>query len=93
MSKKQNDMADAVRYLTAQLESDLYLGMDNRRNPEAGLMTLLAKLGIKSAMLDNRPLSIKDILLAARMSQISFGKPDYLMMDADTLKAFKKLKK
>ncbi len=58
-------IGDAARYIAAQLETEMYTG---KRMPYAGLMTLLAKLGIKSAMLDNRPFnmsSMQNIIEAA----------------------------
>ena len=63
MSKPEDDdkishTMDATKYLMASLEADLY---GTKRKPYAGLMTLLAKLRIKSAMLDNRPLQISSL--------------------------------
>lgn len=65
MGKQSDDIMDSMKYLMAALEADMYVGKKHQRKPYAGLLTLLAKLGIKSAMLDNRPLhieSLQDIL-------------------------------
>lgn len=91
--KKQNDddIADAVRYLSKSLETSMYQPQFTKQAHD--LKNLLSKLGIKSArdmgMLSG-VLQVEDFEAILKSATFNFGKPDCLMVDPKHIVTFKK---